>query len=36
VSATPESKEIAAGAPLRGDRREAILRVARVALGEEA
>ena len=36
VSATPESKEIAEGAPLRGERREAILRVARAALGEEA
>ena len=35
VSATPESKEIAEGAPLKGERRDAILRAARAALSEE-
>ena len=34
VDATPEARDIAQGAPLKGDRREAILRVTRAALRE--
>jgi F-type H+-transporting ATPase subunit alpha len=34
VDATAEARDIAQGAPLKGDRREAILRVARAVLRE--